>query len=113
MIEHDQKTLFAQRVMGIACGWEDLNDHHGLRVDPLMQLATDRDVDLDRPLAAPATLCRLENRVDHSACVELSKLLVELFIESFDQPPGVVAVPDTDARVPSRLVTMVSLSPLG
>jgi hypothetical protein len=96
MIEHDQKTLLAQQVMGIACGWEDLNDHHGLRVDPLMQLATDRDVDLDRPLAAPATLCRLENRVGHGACVALSKLLVELFIESFDQPPAELVL-DFDA----------------
>ncbi len=87
MIEHDQQTMLAQRVLGIACGWEDLVDHHGLRVDPLMQVASERDADADRPLASPATLCRLENRVDRSACVELSKLLVERFIESFDTPP--------------------------
>lgn len=87
MIEHDQRTMLAQRVLGIACGWEDLNDHHGLRVDPLMQLASERDADEARPLASPATLCRLENRVDRAACVELSKLLVERFIESFESPP--------------------------
>ena len=87
MIEHDQKIMLAQRVLGIACGWEDLNDHHGLRVDPLMQVATERDADEERPLASPATLCRLENRVSRRACVDLSKLLVELFIESFDEPP--------------------------
>jgi hypothetical protein len=87
MIEHDQRTMLAQRVLGIACGWEDLNDHHGLRVDPLMQAASEREADEDRPLASPATLCRLENRVDHDACVGLSKLLVELFIESFRTPP--------------------------
>lgn len=88
LIEHDQQTMLAQRVLGIACGWEDLNDHHGLRIDPLMQVATERDVDEDRPLASPATLCRLENRVSRQSCVRLSKLLVELFIESFDQPPA-------------------------
>lgn len=86
-IEHEQQTMLAQRVLGIACGWEDLNDHHGLRIDPLMQVATERDVDEDRPLASPATLCRLENRISHKSCVALSKLLVELFIESFAQPP--------------------------
>ena len=96
MIEHDQRTLLAQRVIGIACGWEDLNDHHGLRIDPLMQLASDRIVDQDRPLAAPATLCRLENRVSHDACVALSKLQVELFIESFEKPP-VELILDFDA----------------
>ena len=58
LIEHEQKTMFAQRVLGIPCGWEDLNDHHGLRIDPLMQVATERDADEERPLASPATLCR-------------------------------------------------------
>lgn len=87
LIEHEQQTMFAQRVLGIACGWEDLNDHQGLRIDPLMQVATECDADPERPLASPATLCRLENRVSHGSCTGLSKLLVELFIESFDQPP--------------------------
>ena len=87
LIEHQQQTLFAQRVLGIACGWEDLNDHHGLRVDLLMQAATERDADEERPLASPATLCRLENRISRQSCARLSELLVELFIESFDEPP--------------------------
>ena len=87
MVEHDQQTMLAQRVLAVACGWEDLNDHHGLRLDPLMQVAADRDADEDRPLASPATLCRLENRVDRKGCFGLSALLVELFIESFDSPP--------------------------
>ena len=72
-------------MLAIACGWEDLNDHHGLRIDPLMQVATGRDADEDRPLASPATLCRLENRISHGSAARLSELLVELFIESFDQ----------------------------
>jgi Transposase DDE domain group 1 len=88
LIEHEQQTMLAQRVLGIACGWEDLNDHHGLRIDPLMQVATEREVDEERPLASPATLCRLENRISHASCVKLSRLLVELFIESFDRPPN-------------------------
>ena len=87
LIEHEQQTMLAQRVLGIACGWEDLNDHHGLRIDPLMQVASEREVDQDRPLASPATLCRLENRISRASCVKLSELLVELFIESFDSPP--------------------------
>jgi Transposase DDE domain group 1 len=97
MIEHDQQTMLAQRVLGIACGWEDLNDHHGLRVDPLMQVASEREADEVRPLASPATLCRLENRVDRGACVQLSKLLVELFIESFGDGPPPELVLDFDA----------------
>ena len=87
MIEHDQSTMFAQRIMGIACGWEDLNDHDSLRVDPLMQVATERRVDVDRPLASASTLCRLENRADNKTNAAIGRLMVELFIESFDKPP--------------------------
>jgi hypothetical protein len=95
-IEHDQQTLLAQRIIAIACGREDLNDHHGLRIDPLMQIATERGVDGQAPLASPATLCRLENRIDRRTCVDLSRLLVELFIESFDSPPDELTL-DFDA----------------
>jgi hypothetical protein len=97
LIEHTQQAMFAQRVLGIACGWEDLNDHHGLRVDPLMQVATGRGADIDRPMASPATLCRLENRVSRRSCVALSRLLVEQFIESFDGEPPAELVLDFDA----------------
>lgn len=86
-IIHDQRTLIAQRLIAIACGWEDLNDHEQLRHDPLMQVATHRGVDPSRPLGSASTLCRLENRVSRQSCFELNRLLVELFIESFDQPP--------------------------
>ncbi len=96
LIEHDQQTMLAQRILGIACGWEDLNDHHGLRVDPLMQVASEQEADPDHPLASPATLCRLENRVNRGGCVALSRLLVDLFIESFDEPPAELVL-DFDA----------------
>ena len=92
--------------MAIACGWEDLNDHGTLRNDLVFQLASSRkpagrkpgqgDVDPDRPLASASTLCRLENRVDRRACVQINKLLVELFIESHKIPPRQVIL-DFDA----------------
>src|SRR5437660_9253650 len=37
LITHPQRALFAQRVFGIATGYEDLNDHQRLRQDPLRQ----------------------------------------------------------------------------
>ena len=36
LIEHDVATLVAQRVFGLALGYEDLNDHDHLRHDPVM-----------------------------------------------------------------------------
>ena len=102
-IEHDQRTLIAQRVLAIACGWEDLNDHATLRNDLVLQLATNRkasgsagDVDPDRPLASASTLCRLENRIDRQSCVRINQLLVEMFIESHQTPPTEIIL-DFDA----------------
>jgi hypothetical protein len=98
IVEHQQRTLLAQRVLGIACGWEDLNDQTTLRNDLVFQLASGReaagrktgrgDVDPQRPLASASTLCRLENRVDRHSCVRINKLLVELFIESHKTGEG-------------------------
>ena len=36
LVEHQVEILVMQRVMGIALGYEDLNDHDQLRHDPLL-----------------------------------------------------------------------------
>ena len=87
-VVHPQRTLLAQRVFGIACGYEDLNDHQHLRDDPLWQAATDHPGQDDAPtLASPPTLCRLENRVTRSSLIRLAAVLVEQFITSYATPP--------------------------
>src|SRR5271156_6441392 len=35
-VEHRLETLLAQRIFGLALGYEDLNDHDELRVDPAL-----------------------------------------------------------------------------
>lgn len=61
--------LLLQRVMGLALGYEDLNDHEQLRHDPLLALLCGRenilgndrvDENIGRPLAGKSTLNRLE-----------------------------------------------------
>lgn len=69
-IEFTVEELLRQRVMGIALGYEDLNDHQQLRHDPLLALMAgrsditgqDRREDRDKgvPLAGKSTLNRLE-----------------------------------------------------
>ena len=87
-IVHPQRTLLAQRIFGIACGYEDLNDHQQLRDDPLWQTATDHPGPDDVPsLASPPTLCRLENRIERASLVRLSEVLVEQFISSYQKQP--------------------------
>ena len=67
---HSLSQLLAQRLCGLALGYEDLNDHAFLRRDPLLATACDKldPLGLDRchpafrgaALAAPSPLNRLE-----------------------------------------------------
>jgi len=86
-ITHDQRSMIAQRVTAIALGYEDLNDHTTLRVDPALQVAAGVAPDGDTPLASPSTLCRLENRVDRRALIRIAAALVDQCIASHATPP--------------------------
>jgi Transposase DDE domain group 1 len=87
LITHDQRTLLAQRIIAIALGYEDLNDHLALRTDPALQAAAGTIPDEGTPLGSPATLCRLENRIDRPTLVRIAGTLVDQFIASHPQPP--------------------------
>jgi hypothetical protein len=87
VIAHTQRTLLAQRIFGIALGYEDLNDHQSLREDPLFQVLSGRGVRVDLPLASPPTLCRLENRVDRQALGKIAEVFLESFIRSHATAP--------------------------
>ena len=95
-ITHEQKALLAQRITAIAAGYEDLNDHLTLRHDPMLQLAAGHDPAPEEPLASPATLCRLENRVDRPTLVKIATVLVDQFIAAHPQPPEALIL-DFDA----------------
>ena len=51
--------MVAQRVYGLALGYEDLNDHEQLRHDPLLGCWRASRM-LEEPLAGKSTLNRLE-----------------------------------------------------
>lgn len=69
-IEHPLETLLQQRILGLALGYEDLNDHDQLRHDPLLAAACGQadltgarrknTLDQGVPLAGKSTLNRLE-----------------------------------------------------
>lgn len=69
-VDHRLEELLTQRLVGLALGYEDLNDHEQLRRDPLLAVACDKRDPLGEErvfadncgaaLAAPATLNRLE-----------------------------------------------------
>jgi hypothetical protein len=95
-ITHPQRSLLAQRIFGIALGYEDRNDHSTLRDDPLWQVLAEYPPDPEQPLARAPTLCRLENRVGRRALFEMSRALVEQFITSYVRPPECLVL-DFDA----------------
>lgn len=91
-ITHDMRALVAQRLYGLCCGYEDLNDHDSLRHDPLAQTA----VGVARELASFPTFSRLETGATRADCVALNRVLVEQFIASFKQAPTELIL-DVDA----------------
>ncbi len=64
LIEHSLQTLVMQRIVGIALGYEDLNDHDQLRSDPVMAALAGKLQARRKgcePLAGKSTLNRLEH----------------------------------------------------
>ncbi len=108
LVEHQVEELVAQRVYGLALGYEDLNDHDELRTDPLLATRVGkkdptgahrvRARDVGKALAGKSTLNRLElttqeagpesrykKIVVNGAAVD--RLLVEVFLQAHARPP--------------------------
>jgi hypothetical protein len=107
-IEHGVEELVAQRVYGLALGYEDLNDHDELRRDPLLGVLAEkadptgekraRTRDQGKALAGKSTLNRLELTgekvkegerykkigLDFAA---VDQLLGEIFLQAHGEPP--------------------------
>jgi Transposase DDE domain group 1 len=81
-VRHPLALLLRQRILQIACGYEDQDDADTLRHDPLLKLVCGR-----RPhtpsadLASQPTLSRLENAVDRRACYRLAQTLVGIYLQ--------------------------------
>lgn len=63
-VQHSLQTLLRQRIVAIACGYEDANDFDYLHTDPAIKLACGRAPQSGKNLASQPTLSRLENRVN-------------------------------------------------
>jgi len=85
-VAHSNLSMARQRIYGILADYEDQNDHDTLRSDPIFKLIADRLPD-DPNLSSQPTLSRFENAVSIPDLWRLRDVLVDLFIQSFDQPP--------------------------
>jgi hypothetical protein len=91
-VRHDMRSLLAQRIYGLCCGWEDVSDHNALRHDVVVQTAVGRDEEL----ASGPTLSRLENSATMAQAVALNRVLLEQFIASRGSAPDELVL-DIDA----------------
>jgi len=60
LIEHPVEQMLAQRIYGLALGYEDLNDHEQLRHDPLLGVLAGKAEAGQQALAGKSTLNRME-----------------------------------------------------
>jgi hypothetical protein len=79
-VRHSLPTLVRQRVLQIACGYEDQNDATTLRRDPLLKHVCGRLPASGADLASQPTLSRLDNAVDARGCYRLAAALGELYL---------------------------------
>jgi hypothetical protein len=106
---HDVRTLLAQRVFGLALGYEDLVDHDEVRRDPVLGAMLgklERGSQAPAPLAGKSTLNRLEHapaegtagryhKIGHDGA-GIAALFVDLFLDAHTQPPREIVL-DLDA----------------
>jgi hypothetical protein len=105
---HALPTLIGQRIVAIALGYEDVNDHDTLRFDPVLALFSDR-LEAKRkdcaPLAGKSTINRLEHaprdggeryhKIGHDAKA-LERVFVDVFLDAYGEPPEEIVL-DLDA----------------
>jgi len=107
-IEHTVEEMVSQRVLGLACGYEDLNDHDSLRDDAVFAVAVgkedvlgehrERKRDRGHALSGKSTLNRLEltpegadaqaryKKVTYNAPA-LDALMVDVFVDAHTRAP--------------------------
>ena len=93
-VEYTVQEMLAQRIYGLALGYEDLNDHEHLRRDPVFGVLAGRE-ELEAPLAGKSTLNRMElgsGVKDRYKKITfwrdaMDELLVKVFIESYEHAP--------------------------
>jgi hypothetical protein len=106
-VEHSVAAMVAQRVFGIALGYEDIIDHDQLRHDPVLASLAGKLTARRKncaPLAGKSTLNRLEHapagasryhKIGHDPTA-IEGLFIDLFLEAHQTPPKEIIL-DLDA----------------
>ena len=94
-IEHTLEQMLRQRVYGLALGYEDLNDHELLRLDPLLAVLAGKAEPGTDLLAGKSTLNRMELGTGTPSRYKkitfwrdsVDELLVDIFLEAHPVAP--------------------------
>jgi hypothetical protein len=84
-VRHELQELLTQRIMAIACGYEDANDAARLASDPVHKLLVGRDPVKGEDLASQPTLSRFENSVGRKELFGMAEALADTVIERHRQ----------------------------
>jgi hypothetical protein len=95
LVSHTVPEMVAQRVYGLALGYEDLGDHDQLREDPLLSVLSGKARVGAEPLAGKSTLNRLELGGETPSRYKkiryrpeaLDDLLIQVFLEAHAEAP--------------------------
>ena len=91
------QEMLIQRIFGIACGYEDCNDHNTLRSDPMLKISAGREPLSGEDLASQPTLTRLENSVGWREVWRMEEALLGQFVSGrLESPPKRIVI-DCDA----------------
>lgn len=97
-VRHGLEEMLRQRVFQIIAGYEDANDSDALRQDPALKMVCGRCPESDPPLASQPTMSRLENSVSRTDLYRIARVILELFIDSYETPPEalILDIDDTE-----------------
>lgn len=108
-IDHTIRELLTQRVMQIACGYEDADDSDALRYDPMLKIACGRTPITGAELGSQPTMSRLENTVRRTTLYRMGKALVDTFLDSYRRPPEKIIIDIDDTDDPTHGAQQMSL----
>jgi hypothetical protein len=99
-IEHTLEQMLRQRVYGLALGYEDLNDHDSLRLDPLLGVMAGKAEPGTDLLAGKSTLNRMELGTGTPSRYKkitfwrdsVDELLVDIFLEAHPTAPAQIVL---------------------
>jgi hypothetical protein len=100
-VRHTLAEMIRFRALLIAAGYPDADDCDALRRDPAFKMAVGRLPESGGDLCSQPTMSRLENLPGPIALKRMMAAMVELFCDSFPEPPRriVLDIDDTEDRV--------------